>query len=170
MDDGDDIYMRSWTGTIIGPHNVSISSVYTISFWCGKIKFELASFVWCIMYSFLNASIWHEENGWNSCTTHIIKKLDLTSLYALYLICMLIISSWPIWGDYFLENPLFLSQNLFLWPSYLYIVISIANVLNQTVFNYQSRSCWVVILKAQVIYMLDVYLDELLPYFLGCWF
>lgn len=22
MDDGDDIYMRSWTGTIIGPHNV----------------------------------------------------------------------------------------------------------------------------------------------------
>jgi ubiquitin-conjugating enzyme E2 variant len=24
MDDGDDIYMRSWTGTIIGPHNVSI--------------------------------------------------------------------------------------------------------------------------------------------------
>jgi hypothetical protein len=25
MDDGDDIYMRSWTGTIIGPHNVVIS-------------------------------------------------------------------------------------------------------------------------------------------------
>ena len=23
MDDGDDIFMRSWTGTIIGPHNVS---------------------------------------------------------------------------------------------------------------------------------------------------
>ncbi|GMP72303.1 hypothetical protein CsSME_00030390 [Camellia sinensis var. sinensis] len=23
MDDGDDIYMRSWTGTIIGPHNLS---------------------------------------------------------------------------------------------------------------------------------------------------
>ncbi|KAK4766422.1 hypothetical protein SAY87_008064 [Trapa incisa] len=23
MDDGDDIYMRSWTGTIIGPHSVS---------------------------------------------------------------------------------------------------------------------------------------------------
>ena len=22
MDDGDDIFMRSWTGTIIGPHNV----------------------------------------------------------------------------------------------------------------------------------------------------
>ena len=22
MDDGDNIYMRSWTGTIIGPHNV----------------------------------------------------------------------------------------------------------------------------------------------------
>ena len=26
MDDGDDIYMRSWTGTIIGPHNVRDSS------------------------------------------------------------------------------------------------------------------------------------------------
>ena len=26
MDDGDDIYMRSWTGTIIGPHNVSTPS------------------------------------------------------------------------------------------------------------------------------------------------
>ena len=25
MDDGDDIYMHSWTGTIIGPHNVNIS-------------------------------------------------------------------------------------------------------------------------------------------------
>lgn len=25
MDDGDDIYMRSWTGTIIGPHNVNFS-------------------------------------------------------------------------------------------------------------------------------------------------
>lgn len=23
MDDADDIYMRSWTGTIIGPHSVS---------------------------------------------------------------------------------------------------------------------------------------------------
>ena len=25
MDDADDIYMRSWTGTIIGPHNVRLS-------------------------------------------------------------------------------------------------------------------------------------------------
>jgi ubiquitin-conjugating enzyme E2 variant len=24
MDDGDDIYMRSWTGTVIGPHNVIV--------------------------------------------------------------------------------------------------------------------------------------------------
>nr|VDC62415.1 unnamed protein product [Brassica rapa] len=32
MDDGDDIYMRSWTGTIIGPHNVKIAQgidIYT---------------------------------------------------------------------------------------------------------------------------------------------
>lgn len=25
MDDADDIFMRSWTGTIIGPHNVHIN-------------------------------------------------------------------------------------------------------------------------------------------------
>ena len=28
MDDGDDIYMRSWTGTIIGPHNVIIIYIH----------------------------------------------------------------------------------------------------------------------------------------------
>ena len=28
MDDGDDIYMRSWTGTIIGPHNVRASPLH----------------------------------------------------------------------------------------------------------------------------------------------
>lgn len=31
MDDADDIYMRSWTGTIIGPHNVSVPN-YIIFF------------------------------------------------------------------------------------------------------------------------------------------
>lgn len=40
MDDGDDIYMRSWTGTIIGPHNVSVPSAYIIA--CVITKFELA--------------------------------------------------------------------------------------------------------------------------------
>lgn len=29
MDDGDDIYMRSWTGTIIGPHNVNLKSPHS---------------------------------------------------------------------------------------------------------------------------------------------
>lgn len=33
MDDGDDIYMRSWTGTIIGPHNVNIFISLTLYFW-----------------------------------------------------------------------------------------------------------------------------------------
>lgn len=28
MDDGDDIYMRSWTGTIIGPHNVRAMNIF----------------------------------------------------------------------------------------------------------------------------------------------
>lgn len=34
MDDGDDIYMRSWTGTIIGPHNVNAASVSIFSNFC----------------------------------------------------------------------------------------------------------------------------------------
>ena len=34
MDDGDDIFMRSWTGTIIGPHNVSL---YVLVFRMTKI-------------------------------------------------------------------------------------------------------------------------------------
>jgi hypothetical protein len=30
MDDSDDIYMRSWTGTIIGPHNVGFSNPFSL--------------------------------------------------------------------------------------------------------------------------------------------
>jgi ubiquitin-conjugating enzyme E2 variant len=30
MDDADDIYMRSWTGTIIGPHNVRYFRLLTL--------------------------------------------------------------------------------------------------------------------------------------------
>jgi ubiquitin-conjugating enzyme E2 variant len=30
MDDADDIYMRSWTGTIIGPHNVRYFHLLTL--------------------------------------------------------------------------------------------------------------------------------------------
>ncbi|KAK1354549.1 Ubiquitin-conjugating enzyme E2 variant 1C [Heracleum sosnowskyi] len=37
MDDGDDIYMRSWTGTIIGPHNtVHDGRIYTLKLFCDK--------------------------------------------------------------------------------------------------------------------------------------
>ncbi|XP_026460371.1 ubiquitin-conjugating enzyme E2 variant 1D-like [Papaver somniferum] len=37
MDDGDDIYMRSWTGTIIGPHNsVREGRIYQLKLFCGK--------------------------------------------------------------------------------------------------------------------------------------
>ncbi|CAA3002311.1 ubiquitin-conjugating enzyme E2 variant 1D [Olea europaea subsp. europaea] len=37
MDDGDDIYMRSWTGTIIGPHNsVHESRIYQLKIFCDK--------------------------------------------------------------------------------------------------------------------------------------
>jgi len=37
MDDGDDIYMRSWTGTIIGPHNsVHEGRIYQVKLFCDK--------------------------------------------------------------------------------------------------------------------------------------
>jgi ubiquitin-conjugating enzyme E2 variant len=37
MDDGDDIYMSSWTGTIIGPHNsVHDGRIYQLKLFCDK--------------------------------------------------------------------------------------------------------------------------------------
>uniref|UniRef100_A0A804UDB1 Ubiquitin-conjugating enzyme E2 variant 1C n=1 Tax=Zea mays TaxID=4577 RepID=A0A804UDB1_MAIZE len=33
MDDADDIYMRSWTGTIIGPHNVDPKKFSVLGNW-----------------------------------------------------------------------------------------------------------------------------------------
>ncbi|KAJ6914576.1 Ubiquitin E2 variant 1D [Populus alba x Populus x berolinensis] len=37
MDDGDDIYMRSWTGTVIGPHNtVHEGRIYQLKLFCDK--------------------------------------------------------------------------------------------------------------------------------------
>ncbi|KAF0932431.1 hypothetical protein E2562_010344 [Oryza meyeriana var. granulata] len=37
MDDADDIYMRSWTGTIIGPHNtVHEGRIYQLKLFCDK--------------------------------------------------------------------------------------------------------------------------------------
>ncbi|XP_027350502.1 ubiquitin-conjugating enzyme E2 variant 1C-like isoform X1 [Abrus precatorius] len=37
MDDGDDIYMRSWTGTIIGPRNtVHEGRIYQLKLFCDK--------------------------------------------------------------------------------------------------------------------------------------
>ncbi|CAL9130170.1 unnamed protein product [Musa textilis] len=37
MDDGDDIYMRSWTGTIVGPHNsVHEGRIYQLKLFCDK--------------------------------------------------------------------------------------------------------------------------------------
>ncbi|KAE8704633.1 Ubiquitin-conjugating enzyme E2 variant 1C [Hibiscus syriacus] len=37
MDDGDDIYMLSWTGSIIGPHNtVHECQIYQLKLFCDK--------------------------------------------------------------------------------------------------------------------------------------
>eukprot|EP00897_Mesotaenium_endlicherianum_P003220 jgi/Mesen1/2926/ME000175S02083 len=37
MDDGEDVFMRSWTGTIIGPNNtVHEGRIYTVKLYCDK--------------------------------------------------------------------------------------------------------------------------------------
>ncbi|CAM6091014.1 unnamed protein product [Calypogeia fissa] len=37
MDDGDDVFMRSWTGTIIGPNNsVHEGRIFTVKLFCDK--------------------------------------------------------------------------------------------------------------------------------------
>ncbi|BBN18204.1 ubiquitin-conjugating enzyme E2 variant [Marchantia polymorpha subsp. ruderalis] len=37
MDDGEDVFMRSWTGTIIGPNNsVHEGRIYTVKLFCDK--------------------------------------------------------------------------------------------------------------------------------------
>ncbi|CAN1306493.1 Ubiquitin-conjugating enzyme E2 variant 1D [Linum perenne] len=40
MDDGDDIYMRSWTGTIIGPHNIEPKKFGLLSNWQREYTME----------------------------------------------------------------------------------------------------------------------------------
>ncbi|CAI0391215.1 unnamed protein product, partial [Linum tenue] len=40
MDDGDDIYMRSWTGTIIGPHNVEPKKFGPLGNWQREYTME----------------------------------------------------------------------------------------------------------------------------------
>nr|GMD14434.1 ubiquitin-conjugating enzyme E2 variant 1C-like [Ipomoea batatas]GMD16115.1 ubiquitin-conjugating enzyme E2 variant 1C-like [Ipomoea batatas]GMD17830.1 ubiquitin-conjugating enzyme E2 variant 1C-like [Ipomoea batatas]GMD19215.1 ubiquitin-conjugating enzyme E2 variant 1C-like [Ipomoea batatas] len=40
MDDADDIYMRSWTGTIIGPHNVEAKKFGMLANWQRECTME----------------------------------------------------------------------------------------------------------------------------------
>lgn len=51
MDDGDDIYMRSWTGTIIGPHNVSFFFL-TVNFGILQNSFHFLVSKLCFMILF----------------------------------------------------------------------------------------------------------------------
>lgn len=49
MDDGDDIYMRSWTGTIIGPHNVHIPF---FKFLLYMKLFQLINIIWLVICAY----------------------------------------------------------------------------------------------------------------------
>ncbi|XP_057831352.1 ubiquitin-conjugating enzyme E2 variant 1D-like [Cryptomeria japonica] len=62
MDDGDDIYMRSWTGTIIGPHNsVHDDCIYQLKLFCDKdYPIEPPT---VIFLSWINMTCVNKENG-----------------------------------------------------------------------------------------------------------
>ncbi|XP_031504377.1 ubiquitin-conjugating enzyme E2 variant 1C-like isoform X2 [Nymphaea colorata] len=62
MDDGDDIYMRSWTGTIIGPHNsVHEGRIYQLKLFCDKDYPEKPPSV--RFYSRINLTCVNHETG-----------------------------------------------------------------------------------------------------------
>ncbi|XP_038970709.1 ubiquitin-conjugating enzyme E2 variant 1D isoform X2 [Phoenix dactylifera] len=62
MDDGDDIYMRSWTGTIIGPHNsIHEGRIYQLKLFCDKDYPEKAPSV--RFHSRINMTCVNHETG-----------------------------------------------------------------------------------------------------------
>lgn len=62
MDDGDDIFMRSWTGTIIGPHNsVHEGRIYQLKLFCDKDYPDKAPSV--KFYSRINMTCVNQDTG-----------------------------------------------------------------------------------------------------------
>lgn len=62
MDDGDDIFMRSWTGTIIGPHNsVHEGRIYQLKLFCDKDYPDKSPSV--RFYSRINMTCVHQDSG-----------------------------------------------------------------------------------------------------------
>ncbi|XP_047329757.1 ubiquitin-conjugating enzyme E2 variant 1C-like [Impatiens glandulifera] len=62
MDDADDIYMRSWTGTILGPHNsVHEGRIYQLKLFCDKDYPNKAPTV--RFYSRVNMTCVNPDNG-----------------------------------------------------------------------------------------------------------
>ncbi|CAK9224367.1 unnamed protein product [Sphagnum troendelagicum] len=62
MDDGDDLFMRSWTGTIIGPnHSVHEGRIYTVKLFCDKDYPDRPPSV--KFHSRINMTCVNQENG-----------------------------------------------------------------------------------------------------------
>ena len=62
MDDGDDIYMHSWTGTIIGPHNVNIhASLFFVTIGLTQHIYMVNKFV----------SLWYENLSMSIGNGHV---------------------------------------------------------------------------------------------------
>ncbi|GAQ81051.1 Ubiquitin-conjugating enzyme E2 [Klebsormidium nitens] len=62
MDDGDDLFMRSWTGTIIGPNNTAHEGrIYSLKLYCDKDYPEAPPRVKFV--SRINLSVVRAEDG-----------------------------------------------------------------------------------------------------------
>lgn len=62
MDDADDIFMRSWTGTVIGPNNSAHEGrIYTVKLYCDKDYPERPPTV--RFHSRINMHCVHQETG-----------------------------------------------------------------------------------------------------------
>lgn len=62
MDDGDDLFMRSWTGTIIGPNNTAHENrIYSVKLYCDKDYPERPPSVRFV--SRINLACVNQENG-----------------------------------------------------------------------------------------------------------
>ncbi|KAG8049208.1 hypothetical protein GUJ93_ZPchr0009g1326 [Zizania palustris] len=92
MDDADDIYMRSWTGTIIGPHNtVHEGRIYQLKLFCDKdypdrpptVKFHSRINMTCVnpenglvdQRKFNLLSNWRREYTMESILTQLKKEM-----------------------------------------------------------------------------------------------
>ncbi|THG15642.1 hypothetical protein TEA_005774 [Camellia sinensis var. sinensis] len=104
MDDGDDIYMRSWTGTIIGPHNsVHEGRIYQLKLFCDKdypekppsVRFHSRINMTCVSHETGVSSRLHPGtmvNSMNSIGFHVMNSIGYNTIRLILVIAISIIN------------------------------------------------------------------------------